>query len=400
MHEQNFKLMKNYYFNFLLFILLVNALSGFSQTAADQPVKVAVFIPIYADSAFEGSALNTGKNNLPKNIMPGLEFYNGVMMAIDSLNEEGTFAEIQIYDSKSFNPLVSVLSDTNMSKVGLIIAAITNSAELKTFSDYALAQNIPLISATYPNYVGLKENPFVVLLNSSFEAHIQGLHKYMQKNYSSDTIIAVTRKGGQYEAFIKSYVSSINANHSTTPLKLRWVTMDEKNVNIEELHLDTAKTNIVFVASPMEKFGLDIVKTLSSNDQYRTTAIGMPTWDNIKQLDHSSCRNVEILYSTPFVFSKNKSLNSSISNTYKGKFYSRPSDMVFKGYESVYHFTKLLVKHRADIVNNLSDKDFTVFNEFKLEPVKVFKSSIRPDFIENKKLYFIKKKQGNVRSVI
>lgn len=392
--------MKKYYFNFLLIILLTNALSALSQANADKPVKVAVFIPIYADSAFAGSSVYTGKNSLPKNIMAGLEFYNGVMMAIDSLNEEGTYAEIQIYDSKSFNPLVSVLSDTNMSKVGLIIAAITNTAELKTFSEYALAQNIPLISATFPNYVGLKENPFVVLLNSSFEAHIQGLHKYMQKNYSSDTIVAITRKGGQYEAFIKNYVNSINASHSSTPLHLRWVTMDEKKVNIEELHLDTAKTNIVFVASPMEKFGLDIVKVLSNNEQYRITAIGMPTWDNIKQLDNSSCRNVEILYSTPFVFSKNKSLNNSLISRYKEKFYSRPSDMVFKGYESLYHFTKLLVKHRSDLVNHLSDKDFTVFNEFKLEPVKINKSSTKPDFIENKKLYFIKKKQGNVRSII
>ena len=378
----------------------MNAHLGFSQIPVDKPVQVAVFIPIYADSAFAGSTVYTGKNSLPKNIMPGLEFYNGVMMAIDSLNEEGTFAEIQIYDSKSFIPSISTLSDTNMSKVGLIIAAITNTSELKTFSDFALAQNIPLISATFPNYVGLKENPFVVLLNSSFEAHIQGLYKYMQKNYSTDTIIAITRKGGQYEAFIKSYVNSINANHSSTPLKMKWVNMDEKNVNIEELHLDTARNNIIFVASPMEKFGLDIVKSLSSNEQYRTTAIGMPTWDNIKQLDNASCRNVEILYSTPFVFSKNKSLNTSLINRYKEKFYSRPSDMVFKGYESLYHFTKLLVKHRTDLVNHLSDKDFTVFNEFRLEPVKINKLSIKPDFIENKKLYFIKKKQGNVRSII
>ena len=71
----------------------------------------------------------------------------------------------------------------------------------------------------------------------------------MQKNYSSDTIVAVTRKGGQYEAFIKSYVNSINANHSSTPLKIRWVTLDEKYIIAE---------TIVLASSPSLKVSKDL----------------------------------------------------------------------------------------------------------------------------------------------
>lgn len=395
--------MKNFLPCLLIASLLFMNRATYAQNVPLKPVKIAVFIPLYADSAFNGSNYILGKGNIPKYILPGLEFYNGVMMAIDSLNHEGSIAEVIIYDTKqSSNALISLLSGTEMNDVGLIIAAITNPAEQKIFSEFSLAQTIPLISATYPNSVNIKGNPFFLMLNPSLETHLLGLQKFMQKNYKADTIIAITRKNGQYETFVKNFFIAQNKIEGNLPIKFKWVNMDDKILNFYSLQssLDTLKNNIIFVASPVEQFCVDIVKLISSNEKYKATAIGLPTWDNLKELDKPVCKNVEIVYSTPFLFSRNKPLNESIYNRYKDKFYSRPSDMVFKGYEVFFHFTKLLIKHRDKLINNLQDKDFTVFNEFKPEPVKTNKANAKPDFIENKKLYFIKKQHGILKSII
>jgi hypothetical protein len=395
--------MNSVYRFFLLTITIVFfGVKANAGNSSEKPVKVAVFIPLYADEVFDGFEYSLGKSNLPKNVLPGLEFYNGVMMAIDSLNQEGTFVDISIYDTKQTGKtLAEQLKSPELNDVGLMIAAITNPSELKIFSEQSLVKNIPLVSATYPNYVGVKQNPFFVLLNSSFQAHLDGLYKYMKRFYSTKEIIAVTKKGPT-ETFIKNYVTSLNTTRNA-PLKIKWLTVNEATVSFADFQasLDSLKDNVVFVASPLESFGLNIVRTLSSFEEYRTTAVGMPTWDNIKELDRPYCRNVEIVFSTPFLYySQNKTLSSALNSRYKEKYYSRPSDMVFKGYETTYHFTRLLTKHRNNLVNNLSDKDFTVFNEFKLEPLKVSKTSVKPDLLENKKLYFIKKQQGNIKSII
>ena len=63
-------------------------------------------------------------------------------------------------------------------------------------------KNIPLISATYPNYVGVTGNPFFVLLNSSLQAHLEGLYKHMQRYYNAQNIVAVTKKGGNAQDLI------------------------------------------------------------------------------------------------------------------------------------------------------------------------------------------------------
>jgi ABC-type branched-subunit amino acid transport system substrate-binding protein len=357
--------MKNIYRLLLLFITLFSIVkTGAGQPAATKPVKVAVFIPLYADEAFSSTFSSGSKLTLPKSVLPGLEFYNGVMMAIDSLNQEGTFAEINIYDTKHVTRTpADIFKSAEFNNVGLIIAAITNPAELKVFSDQALAKNIPIISATYPNYVGVSSNPFFVLLNSSFQAHLDGLYKFMKKQYSSKDIIAVTRKGGKNEGFMKTYIDNLNKKGTSIPLKIKWVSLDETSMKIDDFStlLDSTKQNVVFVASPSEDFGVNVVRMLSNNDKYPVTAIGSPTWDNVKELDKPSCKNVEIVFSTPFLFyANNKTLSSSINARYKDRYYSRPSDMVFKGFEITYHFTKLLEKHRHNLVNNLSDKEFTL----------------------------------------
>ena len=63
--------------------------------------KIAVFTPLYIDSAFIGNDYKLGSNNLPKTILPGLEFYNGIMLAIDSLQTEHASLEVNVYDTKS-----------------------------------------------------------------------------------------------------------------------------------------------------------------------------------------------------------------------------------------------------------------------------------------------------------
>ncbi len=226
-----------YRFLLLLISIIVVALPSHAQISdTSKPVKVAVFIPLYADDVFNGTSYILDKSNLPKNVLPGLEFYNGVMMAVDSLNAEGAKVEISIYDSKQTSrPLATLLRSAEFSNVGLIIAAITNPAELKLFSDQALTKNIPIISATYPNYVGVMANPFFVLLNSSFQGHLQGLFKHMQRYYSSQNIIAVSKKGGPAEDYVKTYISSLNKNTRSVPLKIKWLAVDEAKLTITDL---------------------------------------------------------------------------------------------------------------------------------------------------------------------
>lgn len=369
-----------------------------AQTDTSRPVKISVYIPLYLNDAFNGQQYALGKNNIPRHIMPGLEFYNGVMMAVDSFKNEKVPVEINIIDTKQQVSLLnSPLTGSSLDGSDLIIAMLTTQSELKLIGEEAKKRNIPLISATYPNTAGITQNPFFVLLNSSLKTHIEGLYQYMQRHHATNKEIVVFNKEGAVENYIQNLVTVLNSNQHLVPLKLKWVQLNDYFKTEDVLkHLDTLNNNVAFVASPLEDFGLRVVKTIGGDERYQATVVGMPTWDGIRKIDDAD--NVEIVYSTPFNYTRSSFLESEIARNYRSNFNSRPSDLVFRGYEAVYHFGKLLLKHGGNFVNNLSSHDYRLLTDFDIKPVSTRQAGI-PDYLENKKLYFIKKQKGDLLGV-
>ncbi|WP_147313858.1 type 1 periplasmic-binding domain-containing protein [Deminuibacter soli] len=368
-----------------------------AQDTSNQPVRVAVLAPLYIDSAFNGNTYKLGNTSIPKYFIPGLDFYNGAMLAIDSLQKEHQQFAVTVFDTKKAGQTTQqLLAQLEQEHFSLVVAAISGSAEQKLVSDFSFKTNTPVISATYPNDAGLTANPFFVMLNSSLRTHVEGLHKYMQKNHAYGKIIYLTRKGT-----LEEKIRSQFAAKDTSYPRLKYaVTEMPDNFTAEQLlpFLDSTKQNIIFCGSLNEAFGTNLLNILCNAPAYKATAIGMPTWDGLKAVANSNCKQVEIVYSTPFNFSRTDKTGASLSKQYRAKFMNRPSDMVFKGFESMYHFSKLMLQHRSDFINHLSDSTAHIATDFNIEPARLTNTSFVPDYLENKKLYFIKVQAGSIKS--
>lgn len=397
--------MKNIYMHLgkiVLAVMLIVSFQANAQTANEKKTKVAVLVPLYLDSAFNGAVYKLGNNNIPKYILPGLEFYNGVMMAIDSLQKEGLQLEVMVHDTKSKDKSLNLLLvEPEIASASFIIGSFTGKEELKKVADFAAEKNIPLISATYPNDGGITSNPNLVLINSTLATHIDGVFKYIQRNYSLDHVVLFKRKSDPMDNYIMESIIESSKKNNAIRLPISYIEVSDV-FNPQEIisKLDSNKINVVIGATLNEAFAANIIRTLSSiKDSYTSIAVGMPTWDNMKELKHGDTKGVEVVYSTPYGFQKTDKLLGRIAATYKVRMNGRASDMVFKGYEAMYHFTKLYLKHGNAFMQNLSDNDFKIANDFDIEPVKAKKESTSTDYLENKKLYFVIKLDGVVKSI-
>lgn len=375
------------------FLFMVTAIA---QNNTGRPLKIAVFAPVYLDSAFNSDNYKLGRNNLPKYMLPGLDFYNGVMLAVDSLNKEETAVEVLFYDSKSDNASIDqVIEEPEFSDISMIIASFNNRAEMKPLADFALEKNIPLISATYPNDGGITANPFFVMLNPTLTAHLEGIYKFVHRFYPTENITVFRRKGS-VEDIIQNSFSEQNKKTPGTTLKLKTVELTDSFTSTQVIgYLDSNKQNIIICGTLNENFGTNLTRALGSSKAYRAVAIGMPTWDGLRDIS----KDVEIVYSTPYNPNRTDKTALQFAANYRVKYSGRASDMAFKGFEAMYHFTKLLVKYGNGVINHLSDKEYKLFNEFDFQPVYLNKTGNFPDYIENKKLYFIRKVDGKIKSV-
>ncbi len=359
-------------------------------------LKVAIFAPIYLDSTFEGINYKLGNANLPKSILPGLDFYNGVLLAIDSLNGEKQTLEVLFYDTKSDEmPVELILDKGEIQNVSLIIASFNNRAEIKTIADFALEKNIPIISMTYPNDGGINNNPFFALVNPTLKTHIESIYRFIHRTYPTEMITIFKRKGAT-EDMIAGNFNELNKKTPGLPLKIKTIELTDTFTTSQVLiQLDSTKQNIIVCASLNEAFGTNLVKAIASSKKFKAITVGMPTWDGIKDIG----KDAEIIYTSPYNYSRTDKLAQQINTNYRIKYFGRPSDMVFKGYEAMFHFGKLLIAYDKNLITHLSDKSFKLFNEFDFQPVKQKNEMTIPDYLENKKLYFIRKIDNQIKSV-
>jgi hypothetical protein len=362
--------------------------------------KIAIFAPLYLDSAFDQSnEYKYAKNVFPKFINSGLEFYEGAQLALDSLNKGGSQLEIFIFDTRSTTEtLEQQLAKPELAGVELIIAHCSNN-EVRLLSETAFKRQVPIINATVPNDAGTTGNPYFILLNPTLRTQCEGIYRHVQKHYSINPIVVFRRKGTADDA-IKNLFDDYSKSTVGVPLKLRYVQLNE-NFTAEQLipYLDSMRTNLCISGSLDMNFGRQLALQLASvAKEYPVAVMGMPTWDGIKDFSKPEYKGIEIIYSTPFYNAKMDKVSQSISNHFNTTMYARPSDMVFRGYEVTWKFARLLSKYGKDLPSNLGNKQDKVFTDFDIQPV-LNKQSMTLDYFENKKLYFLKWQDGALKSV-
>jgi hypothetical protein len=388
--------------NRLFLILAFSLLSGIKASAQDSIYrpKIAVFAPLYLDSAFNDTAgYRYAKNVFPRFINPGIEFYEGVQLALDTLNKEKLPLEVFVYDTRSATEtLVQQLDKAIADSVDLIISHCS-SPEVKIFADAGLKAQVPVVNVNIPNDGGVTANPYYVMLNPTLKTQCEGIYRFIQKYYSINPIV-VFRKKGQLEDRIKLYFDEYGTETKAVPLKLKYVDLND-SFSISQLraHLDTSEQTLCVAGSLDENFGKRLVIQLAqlNRQNYLSVVMGMPTWDDIP-FNKQEYKGVEIIYSTPFYNMRIDKVSSSIISYFNRVMFARPSDMVFRGYEVTWKYAHLLTKVGKDISSNLSNKQYRVFTDYDIQPV-LNKQTMTLDYFENKKLYFVKREDGLVKAI-
>ncbi len=363
--------------------------------------RIAVFTPIYIDSAFGSDTVyRYAKNVFPKFINPGLEFYEGVQIALDSFARKGAPLEVYIYDTRSAKEtLEQQLNEADSNNVELIIA-YCSAADIKIFADAGLKRNIPVINVNLPNDGGVTGNPYFVMLNPTLRTQCEGIYRYLQKYYALNNIV-VFRKKGQLEDRVKMYWDDFGKSTVSVPLKFKYVDLiDSFTVNNLKPYLDTLNPTICVAGSLDENFGRRLAAQLAALKKlkFQSISMGMPTWDNIKDFTKPEYKGIEIIYSTPFYNTRMDKTSLQIIEYFNTVMYARPSDMVMRGYETMWRFGNILLQYKSDIASNLTNKGYSVFREFDIQPV-INKQNMTLEYFENKKLYFLKWQDGIIKSV-
>jgi hypothetical protein len=371
---------------------LISSVIKSQDNTAVVPMRVAVFTQLYLDSAFTEERLYKHEMQIPKYILPGLDFAEGLLIAADSLKQSENL-EIGIYDTRSREQKIETLKNNNLfDSVHLIIGAVSGN-DYRQLSDIALNYQIPFLSATFPNDGGVTKNPFTILLNPTIGVHCNAIIQFIQQSFPNSNLIFIQKKSAQDEK-IKRMLESSNQSKGNKKA-LKWSTyIASENFHIDSVAhlLDSTKQNLIFCASFDERLATQCLNYPVYLKSYNLHFIGLPHWETLKEINLPKHKDKIIYYPTAF-YNDGSTDFLNFQKIFLEKTQGKASDIAYKGYDAGMNFLQLLIKHKNNLINQINDPAFQKLIKYNFQPVK---SSIKsqPDYFENKSVYLIKKQNG------
>jgi LysM repeat protein len=313
--------------------------------------NVAVILPFYTDENKRSSAFDTtsmtddsedsyhsGSWIYPKSIN-FIEFYEGLLLAIDSLKKAGLSINLFVYDcGKDTNKIKQILAKKEMQKIDLIIGPVF-SEELEIVSRFAKARKINCISPLSNKFNLIGNNPFLFQINPSQESELSRTAMFLE-TYTNDNILFLYNKDSIYseqhdvKCLKKHIVTYALAKHKQIDTsKLRELGLNGTYSHSIKNMLRKDEENIIVLPSNNEAFVMDVVSNLNTLLlEYKITLFGLPSWSKIKNVEPEYFFNLKLHYYTPFHINYKDNKIQNFASSYHKTFGSEPFRVATQGF--------------------------------------------------------------------
>lgn len=336
-----------------------------------------------------------GKPVASRSLDPGTEFYKGALIAADSMAKNNFRLELYVHDITDANENVSSLIKNNKLQNTDLIIGMLQSPDIPAVAGYAKSMQVNFLSALSPSDAGIKDNPYFMLLQPTLETHVDKILDYSDKRFSKSSKFLIYRDSSYADDAFNMVKAAFRKNKDFTLVKYN----DALNLESYKSQFSTSETNVIYCTILDAKVAYVLLKKLAAlGSDYRFEVFGMPTWKAIGDLNAANAYpNVNIYYTTPFLYDDNSGAGILFANKYKEYGSPNPTEFAYRGYEVMYWMTNMLERYGAVFNNNLSDISSLLFTRYNIKPEWDDDNSFL--YLENEALHILKFENGNMQEV-
>lgn len=319
--------------------------------AKKQSIRVALILPFFLD-------MNSIQNNdveilnKRKEIYPNtyifMEYYEGALVALDSIRKMGVQVNLEVYDSnKDSANIQEILSKLKPENLDLIIGPVfPNSFALA--AEYAQKHKIPIVSPLSSEEIVNKSNPYIIQVNSPQRYRFQEIGKYASQ-FQNCTVIHVYNSVDLEQEqvneckriFTTTYADSIKKNN----IQIKEVYFPKQGIAGLEKMLNPSGKNIIVVFSRNQAFVNNLVtKLYQYSKKYDINLLGLPNWEKYENLELDFLFNLQFQFvANGFVDYSQPQVKSFVQD-YRNLYKIEPTKYSFQGFDQVLYFSKAIVE--------------------------------------------------------
>ncbi|MDD2563035.1 MAG: LysM peptidoglycan-binding domain-containing protein [Salinivirgaceae bacterium] len=313
-------------------------------------MKVGLIMPFFTN--INDTLLQTG--NLPKVYARStqfVEFYQGLLIALEDLKDQGLSIELFVFDSKNDTLEVdNIAQSLEFRNLDLLIGP-AYSKHIAYITEEAKKYNIPIVSpfSVEEGFLLDYENAFMVSPSQKIQ---ETESTRFLTTLKSDSFIVIF-DGNQYDStYIPILKSKIFERYTPETIEdLRYTEFayyKGEESKLIELFIKQ-DTTVVIIPSSDKAFVSDIVARLNTLTAQQTIVLfGQPRWTRFENIKLEFFHNLNThLYSLSYVDYSNKNIIEFVRK-YRYYFDTEPKSRAFEGYDIAKFFIEALSKYSHD----------------------------------------------------
>jgi len=324
--------------------------------------RIDVLVQLYLDELVKGGQ-SVYKVRIPEKALAGLNFYEGIKLAIDTLRDEYE-VDVHIHDITAAGRGPQQLVATHALDSADLIIGVIPAAQIPAVADYARTRGVNFVSALSPSDAGVRNNPYFTLLQPTLQTHCEWLASHLDRGRRRQRAVVMYRAGNASDVSARrsflgedsSKYQSLSVTRMPTAATLRGL-------------FDSTETNTI-VATVMDiGYADSLLRYLNRNfPNHRFEVYGMPTWRSMSSFKKAGAYpGIAVYFTAPFFFDASTASGQSVAKAYAKNFGGKPGDMVYRGYETIHWYAYLLHRYGTVFNSSLSDAGSAGFTRFKIQ---------------------------------
>lgn len=275
-----------------------------------------------------------------------IQFYQGFMMAVDSLEKQGLKAEIYVYDIDNQNYKVDeVLRKPELRSMDLIVGPLFKNS-FSRVAEFAAEYKIPIVNPLSPRPDILQGNPYVFKLLPSVESQPAIVADLVWSEYRDCNILFYVDNKFQNAELMLQFREEIESKDQSGNLKVKMVDYASDSTLGFKKHASKIKPNLVIIYAENEVLPAALLSKLAAaKDEYEITVVGLPEWEKLTNIETKYLISLKTnILAGSYLDSGSDPVKNFIAS-YRARYYDEPLSYGLTGFDAGYYFLGALMNY-------------------------------------------------------
>ena len=285
-----------------------------------------------------------------------LEFYEGALIALDSMQRLGMNIELFVFDANNQKRINDLLQLDEFRELDLIIGPVYPELQ-STVASFAAKNRIPMISPLASTGNLEQNNPWYFKVNSSKEFQNEQSANYIARKFLDKNLFFIQMNGNSTsdDAKIAELAKQkLSGKSMRNPYQV--YNFQQQGMGGIKALLSTTTENIFVIPTDNEaQVSVSVTNLTALAEHYNIVLMGTPALTKLKSIQTENYHRVRLRYLSPYFVDYNKPLVRRFVSQYRDVFSGEPSQFSYQGFDVAFYFMNALYRYGKDFRNCLPE---------------------------------------------